>query len=435
MNKGEFAKILQKVEKEDEIFSKKATFDTSIYSGQIIGREKQVEELVRYLVSYKRGFVVPLVSVYGRSGSGKSTITKFVCENFDEVTHGIVNLRKAKTIFGAANHIISALDGVVSKSAEGLDVSMNRIGELIENTIVQNDAKLFVLVLDEVDSIFGDKRGNPSDFFYKLIILYENLRKKGYLLCIITISNNLFSDNDLDDRVRSRIGTSEIFFEPYSKDMVKKILRKISGKSFAKKIDDKVLERCAELSSEEHGDARRAVELLRISAEIAAKSSENLSVAHVELASGKLAEHHLKKYLSNFTIHQKYIYLAIGKVTYLFNESWHSTSAIVKIYYRFIKKTVEPLRYRRISEILRELEQDGLLISQSISKGRYGFGKSYKLTISPDYLLSLFPEDTTDWKEIREKVLDYKLNPHSIGRNKNIKFKNAKDMLIWKGLI
>ena len=211
--------------------------------------------------------------------------------------------------------------------------------------------------------------------------------------------------------------------------------KRYSLKSLTDKIDDAVLERCAELSSAEHGDARRAVELLRVSAELAAKSSEKVSPTHVDLASGKLSEHKLKNYLSNFTLHQKYICLAIGDITYLFNEPWHSTSAISRVYARLVKSPLEPLKYRRISEILSELEQDGLLVSQSISKGRYGFGKSYKLTFMPEFLLSMFPEETSDWKEMREKILDYRLNPTSIGRNKNVKFQNEKDILSLQGLI
>jgi uridine kinase len=36
------------------------------------------------LLGYKKGHIVPFISVYGRSGSGKSTIVKYVLENIDK---------------------------------------------------------------------------------------------------------------------------------------------------------------------------------------------------------------------------------------------------------------------------------------------------------------------------------------------------------------
>ena len=53
----------------------------------IVGREAESKKLVDYLLSYEKGLVVPLVSIYGRSGSGKSTIVQFVCENLDVDFH------------------------------------------------------------------------------------------------------------------------------------------------------------------------------------------------------------------------------------------------------------------------------------------------------------------------------------------------------------
>ena len=74
-----------------------------------------------------------------------------------------------------------------------------------------------MLVLDELDALFMDKRGKPSDFIYKLVVLEERLYQKGLLMSMVGISNNVMTEYDLDDRVRSRIGSSEVFFEAYSK--------------------------------------------------------------------------------------------------------------------------------------------------------------------------------------------------------------------------
>jgi len=261
--------IRRKITKQNVVFSDKRFLDSLFLPSNIIGRKNEAEQFLAHIESARHGLVVPLVSVYGRSGSGKSTLIKFVCQNITDIaSFAFVNLRKSKTIFGCANLILSELGAALLKSAEGLNKVVDKIGESIENTLALENKKLFLLVMDEYDVIFSDVRGKPSDFVYKLLTLEENLREKGLMLCIITISNNALIDYDLDDRVKSRMGNSEVFFAPYSKDNVLGILHDRADKAFSKKVDDEVLQYCAELSSSDHGDARRALDLLRLSGEL-----------------------------------------------------------------------------------------------------------------------------------------------------------------------
>jgi len=362
LNKQEFTKIISKIEKEEGIFSKKAYLDTLSFPPNIVGQQKKTEELARLLLGYKQGYVVPLVSVYGRSGSGKSTIAKFVCENIG-VPFCFVNLRKAKTVFGAANLILAELGQANLKSAQGLNLAVEKIGDSIISKLQEVKKNFFILVLDEYDVLFYDKRGKPSDFIYKLIVLEESLREKDLMLCVVTISNNVLSDYELDDRVRSRIGTSEIFFEPYSQGDVLKILQERAKEAFSVKIDDKVLEKCAVLSSEGHGDARRAIDLLRVAAELAVSKNETFSESHVDLASDELQKDRIGKVLENASYHFKLACAGLARITYLTEEAWHSTSVLYNQYCKIIRKETKPLSYRRVSELLTELENTGLVVS------------------------------------------------------------------------
>jgi len=273
LNKQDLQKIILELDKKESIFKDKSYLDTLCFPEKIIGRKKKAEEIVKFLIGYKHRFMVPFVSIYGRSGAGKSIVTRFVCENLEDISYGFINLRKAKTVFGAANLILEELGQESIKNAHGLNEAMGKIDSSIKAKLDSVQNKVFVLVLDEVDALFYDTRGKPSDFFYKLLVIEEKLREDGYLVCIITISNHILGNYDLDDRVKSRIGSSEVYFEPYSKDEVLKILQEVSTKALITKPDQNVLERCANLSSAEHGDARRAIDLLRKTVEIAMFSS------------------------------------------------------------------------------------------------------------------------------------------------------------------
>ncbi|WP_148680815.1 Cdc6/Cdc18 family protein [Candidatus Nitrososphaera gargensis] len=134
MDKNELDRIVSEVEKENSLFVKKVYLDTLTFPSKIIGRSDRVKELVGFLVTYKQGFVVPFISVYGRSGSGKSTIVKFVCENLDGVSHCFVNLRKARTVFGCANLILAELGEPNLKSAQGINLTVEKIQNAIIST-------------------------------------------------------------------------------------------------------------------------------------------------------------------------------------------------------------------------------------------------------------------------------------------------------------
>lgn len=401
MNKKELNMIISKIEKEDEIFADKSLLSTLALPEAIIGRQKQAAEIVRCLLGYKKGFIVPLISVYGRSGSGKSTVTRFICKNLKDISYCFVNLRKAKTIFGAANLILEELDQMPIKNAQGLGESINKVNKAIASKLEKENKNVFVLILDEIDVLFYDKRGNPSDFFYKLIYLEEKLREKNYLMSVITISNFLIGDYELDERVRSRIGNSEVFFEPYSKADIIKILGDRIKKALSKKLDDSVIEYTAKISSDQHGDARRAIDLLRVAAQIAGSKHEEITPSHVDSASEELQKDRIKKTLSSVSYHLKLTCSCLARLEYLKESPWHATSAIFNQYNRLIASDIKPLTYRRISELLNDLENSGLVISQTLSSGRHGYGKQYRLHVSPVIIGSTcFPDW---WKNIEKR--------------------------------
>jgi len=407
MDKKELSSLISQIDQENEIFADKSSLDSLSYiPSKIIGRNKEVKNLLRYLLGYKKGHVVPLVSIYGRSGSGKSTLIRYVCETLDELKLCFVNLREAKTVFNAANLILSELGDSNLKSAQGTSMALQRIAKGIESILRVEKKSLFVLVLDEFDAIFNDAHGNPSDFVYKLVELQASLRKKDLMCCIVTISNNVLSDYNLDDRVKSRIGTSDVFFEPYSKDDVLEILRQRAKKAFKVKIDSTVLQYCAERSYLEHGDARRAIDLLRVAAETASSKKETLATQHVDLASERLQKDRIGEVLSSASHHFKLACVTLAMKTFGLETEWYSTHQLHKKYCDLLQKDVKPVSHRRFSEILRELENTGLAVSQTGSQGRKGYSSQFRLTMPPEIVgKTCFPDY---WKTVEEKKAEPK---------------------------
>lgn len=406
MKKEDIDSIIAEIDNENRLFKNKAALDIQLTPKNIVGRNKQARQLLKFLASYKQGYVSPFISVYGRSGSGKSTLVKFICESLGGISHCFVNLRNVKTIFGCANLILSELGGQNLKSAQGLNMAIEQIGESIVSKLTEQNKNTLVLILDEFDVIFSDVRNKPSDFVYKLMVLEEKLKQRNYQICIIGISNNVVSEYELDDRVRSRIGNAEVFFPSYGMGETLEILRERANEAFSEKIDDSVLQYCATLSSQEQGDARRAIDLLRVGAEIASTQWLSLKKSHIDAASEKLQNDRTKEILLNSSIQFKAVCGTLAALTFYDEDPWHNTSEIYDHYKLTVEKNLKVLSYRRVSEILVDIKNTGLASSQTRSNGRYGFGTQYCLLVPPQMVGPLISEEWWEKVESRKESLE-----------------------------
>ena len=223
-----------------------------------------------------------------------------------------------------------------------------------------------------------------------------------------------FLHYEVDDRVRSRIGTSEVFFEPYTQQAVLAILKDRAAKAFSQPVDYEILQYCADQSSQEHGDARRAIDLLRVAVEIAGKRGEKISKMHINAALARLQKDRVSTTLSSASYHLKLIAAALARISYLTQEVWHSTSTVYNQYRHILEKedTKPPLTYRRIAELLNELENMGLVISHTSSKGRHGYGTQYKLVVPPEAIGKVcFPDW---WSEVVQRKIQHDKSVSSI---------------------
>ena len=139
LSKEKIDSLRKKIEKQNSVFKDKRFLDSLFLPSKIIGREKQAEQLLQYVDSLKQGLLVPVISVYGRSGSGKSTVVRFVCQNLsDMISSAFVNLRKSKTVFGCANLILSELGSENLKSAQGMNKAIDCMEKKIQLRPLEN---------------------------------------------------------------------------------------------------------------------------------------------------------------------------------------------------------------------------------------------------------------------------------------------------------
>jgi cell division control protein 6 len=376
------------------IFKNKTAIDTST---EVLGRYNEASLLLSNLDYSVDGYLPSFIQVFGRSGSGKSSVVNLVCKELSDIfEYKFVNLRQTSTIFGCAQLILKEIGGGDVSKYSGINAALIRIEDTIRSILGKN--KFFVLVLDEFDAIFSDKRGNASDFVYKLLNVCETLKKENLHLCIVAISNRQIKEEKIESRVISRIRSYDIFFEDYGKEDLYNILHHVSSKAFRKKVPDDVLRYCAEISSEDNGDARQALDLLRTAGDLCmGKITKN----DVDMALAKIQEDTFVYAIKKSGINHKLAFISLARLSYLTDVKWHSTSSLYKQYVFLSEEKPRKITYRRFYDILRDLEQLGICTAKTASHGRYGYNTEFMLTVPAEtvrFLKESLWNEWVDWK-------------------------------------
>jgi cell division control protein 6 len=229
-----------------------------------------------------------------------------------------------------------------------------------------------VIVLDEVDHLV---RRSGDDILYTLANLNTDLRNAR--CCLIGISNDLSFTDELDPRVTSRLGQEDLVFTPYNASQLEVILTERATAGIkADVLGGGVVSLCAALAAKEHGDARRALDLLRLAVHKAEQEAvEQVDVSHVRKAQSQLEFDQITPVIASLPLHSKFVLFSI-----LTNESNGlrnlPTGLVYQVYEMACSNASENcLTGRSISTLISALDTLGLITAQTISKGRYGRSK------------------------------------------------------------
>jgi cell division control protein 6 len=210
-------------------------------------------------------------------------------------------------------------------------------------------------------------------------------------LSIVGISNDLKFKEALDPRVLSSLGEEELVFPPYTVEELRAILGERAGVAFRQGVvPSSTINLCAALAGSEHGDARRAVDLLRIAGEVAEREGfQTVDDTCIRKASEKVEYDRIEEALRSLPLQNKIILLTVSK-----SYDGTNTGEVYLGYTSLAKRMgAEVLTQRRVSGILAELDLLGLVEAAVVSKGRRGRTKRIKLLIPTETLNKVIGED------------------------------------------
>ena len=371
--------IFEKILGQESLFMNRKIFDHGFEPSRLPHRENEINSLVKNLVDALHGHIPSNMLLYGVPGAGKTVVTRYVLRQLREKGNELeqhvhayeINCRSIDTKYRVVQYIASELQ-------ERGDVTVPFTGwptdRVLETLVSRMDriGGVHIIVLDEIDNLVS-RAGDG--LLYNLTNL--NTRLSNSRCCIIGISNDLNFTQQLDPRVISRLSQEDIVFHPYGASEIENILSKRVEDGLKKGIlKDGVVSLCAALAAQEHGDARRALDLLRISVQKAEQNSEEkVETTHVKIAQSQLEYDQVTPVLKTLPLHQKLVLLSIC----LNEENGLKNISTGDVYRTYadacILIHVEPLTTRRVSSLLNELDTLGLIIARNVSKGRGGRSK------------------------------------------------------------
>lgn len=355
-------------------------------------REEQIAKLGSVLAPALKGSKPSNVFIYGLTGTGKTAVTKYVLKRLvsKAVEVGVdidtcyVNTRQDDTTY----RVILKLGECIGLKLPFTGISTAEAYRRFIK-VVNTRNSIMVVVLDEIDFLIK-KQGD--ELLYRLTRSGDEL--KNAKISIIGITNDLKLVEDLDPRVRSSLGEIELVFPPYNAIQLEDILKQRAKLAFhPNAISDDVISLCAALAAREHGDARRALDLLRVAGEIAEREgASNVSVNHVYKALREIEKDRARELISTMPLHNKLILLAIYILT---KNGGKATTGEVYSQYRTLCQTlgIESVTQRRVSDIISELDMAGIINAQVVSRGRYGKTRIISLAIPNETVVESLKED------------------------------------------
>ena len=362
-------------------------------------RDNEVDALLKILIVALRGDTPSNILIYGKTGTGKTAVT----------THVGKEIEKAGEVRGIPCEVLYNNCGVIDTQYRLLAELARNFGKRIPMTgwptdhvfaefksAIDSKKRVVVIILDEVDKLI--KKGD--DVLYNLSRINSMLENAK--VSLIGISNDLKFTEFLDPRVRSSLGEEELIFPPYNADQLADVLHQRAEMAFRSGvIDDDVISLCAALAARENGDARRALDLLRISAELAEREKvQGVQEIHVRRAQSKIEFDRVAEVIKTLPTQSKlvlYSIMVLDKAPELIRRSGRrimSTGEVYQIYKRMCGMIdIDVLTQRRITELISELDMLGIVNAIVVNRGRYGVTKEITLDTPQDNVYHVLSDD------------------------------------------
>jgi cell division control protein 6 len=398
---------------QDSVFRNKGLLDPEavIDEDRIVGRDEQLDEIITCLRPALEGNRPPNMLLYGPSGTGKSLIINAVCHQVLDLAEaqgyefGIIkiNCQTIKSHDRAVYRLaqsVAAEAGVevgVPESGVSTDQKLDRLYELISNQF-----DFVIVILDEIDLLIGRQRDlNAEPAYSKLLYQLSRAPKLGHTegrISVAALTNDPRFMDELDGRTESSFNPQDIVFSDYNADQLQAILSRRRDAYYEDVLEDGIIPISAAFAAQDHGDARKAIDLFRKAGEIADRSGSNtVREQHVRHAQNEAERDRTLTQMQGLSTHKKMSLYATAIVLLEAERELDAVpSTVAYRVYQYLTTLLDADEKSRDSYLryMNEAETYNFISSEKRGRG-YGSGvhKEYKFVDDPKVVADTLETD------------------------------------------
>ncbi|GAB3669948.1 Cdc6/Cdc18 family protein [Halopiger thermotolerans] len=351
----------------DPIFVNKELLEISHVpdEGRIVGRDDEISQLASAVNPAIFGQSPSNVLIYGKTGTGKSLCAKYVSsrlvdtaeEEGTDATYVYVDCAQDSTETQTVQTIASSVntdetDIYIPDKGISTATYYKRLWRILDEKY-----DVVLIILDEIDKLEDDA------ILMQLSRAGEAGKLTNCKVGVVGISNKIQYKDRMDERVKSSLCEREFVFPPYNATQLNDIMEARSDAFRSGVLDEGVIPRAAALAAREHGDARKAIDILRYAGEIAQSTgADTVREEFVVQARERAEVDRFRELIRGSTPHSKYVLQALTVLSLeqksddsVTPEQGFRTTRIYEVYEQICRQEgVDTLSLRRVRDLLKE---------------------------------------------------------------------------------
>jgi cell division control protein 6 len=387
---------------QDPIFARKELLHVGHVpeENRIVGRDDEIRSVAEEIGAVVRDDPPNNVMIFGKTGTGKSLVSRHVADRAKSAARSndvdcgtvYVDCSEADTETRATRQIATDL-----QEATGYDqrIPLRGVGtmEYYQHIwrILDRYYDALIVILDEIDKLTN------SNILMQFSRAREANKTDSYI-GVIGISNKIQYKETLDERIDSSFGHRELFFHPYDATQLQEIMRNRKDAFQPGVLASGAIELCAALAAKKHGDARKAIDILKEAGELARRNGDSTVIDdHIRRAQDIAEINRVEELTSGGTVHAKLALYSLASLIITGEEDTYSTR---RVYERY-EQVCELVGYDSVTEngLYKQLKEQAFL--GVIESNKTGGGRSqgsyllHRLVTDPTHIVKAVRRDSS----------------------------------------
>ncbi|AGB31802.1 orc1/cdc6 family replication initiation protein [Natrinema pellirubrum DSM 15624] len=378
---------------------------------RIVGRDREIETVEALLKPAAFGDPPESGFLFGKTGTGKSLVAKHVTGRArgiaqmqgTDLTAAYVDCDQYNTETRAARtmafEVRDAIDPDRYIPKEGIGAS-RYYDALWDSDGLLHESDSLIVILDEID-----KLGDDTAEILSKLSRSEEAGKTGCYISVVAISNKTDYSDAPDERVASSFQDDPIIFPPYDANQLQAILERRSDAFKDGVLEEGAIQLASALAARDHGDARRALDILRSAGKLAEKDdSDRVTEEYVRQADEYSDLNRSIQVIKNGTPHSRYALYALAYLTKSKLKDSFSTGELYDAYCIVAEVAAgESLTHQRVLDLMKKWTLPEITESKHTGGGKgEGSYRTHRLLHDPDVVMSACLESS----ETQRDVLD-----------------------------